>query len=85
MELNDYTYNEMFEEYYHTMLFDIFTDVSHNNILFNNINYNKMHNFYNLLKNNINITDTIKNHIYNTIDSNILDKLNENENEMDYD
>ena len=85
MDLKNCTYNEIFEEYYHGMLFDIFTDLKQdNNILFNNINYKKMHNFYNLLKNNINITDTIKNNIFNTIDSNVLDKLDETENELMY-
>ena len=86
MDLKNCIYNEKFEEYYNDMLFNIFTDLKQdNNILFNNINYKKMHIFYNLLKNNINIIDTIKNKIFNTIDSNVFDKLTENENENEND
>ena len=31
MDLKNCTYNEIFEEYYHGMLFDIFTDLKQDN------------------------------------------------------
>ena len=70
MDIENSTYQELFDYYYHNVLFDIYTDLSNdnNNELFNNLNYTNLSKFYNLLKNNINIVNTIQNNIISNID-----------------
>tara|TARA_Y100000389_G_C17435034_1_gene504970 strand:+ start:1446 stop:1691 length:246 start_codon:yes stop_codon:yes gene_type:complete len=78
MNTENSTYQELFDNYYHNTLFDIYNKLlNNNNILFNNINYNKLYNFYNLLKNNINIK--------NTVDINIIQQINDDDYNYDYD
>lgn len=85
MNFENYTYQELFDIYYQNVLFDISSELSEYNnknyyYLFDNINYKKLHSLYNLIKNNINIVDTVNTNII----QNIYDSDDDNDNNSDY-